>query len=325
MKWSPQWLGKIFEDIDSQLSGVPQWQLYSFTTETKLLHKGDMIEVKEAAQSMKFEGGREDGLAGIEALLQGKIPAGSHIMLFTDEKRSKVKNIDFDKLLKVLKERKVTLHTFLFHRSVAEKAQDGIHYVQSKQGKPIAVSLQQNSLKVPLDQHNPVFDKLFDNRFMSEEMQARIARMPPNRAKQFAPGNQEYIKLALLSGGYAWGLPLERHAKQMEQTNTKLIGRVMGAKMMNKSVRMLSAKVIVTGDTLTGLNMATQMITFDASYTGTNDVSGWEWDFNGDDEIDDYGPSVYTQFDTPGDYRVKLWLTIGEDRQLQYIHLKVVE
>lgn len=325
MKWSPQWLGKVFEDIDTQLSGVPQWQLYSFTTETKLLHKGDMIEVKEAAQTMEFKGGREDGLAAIEKLLKDKMPAGSHIMLFTDEKRSKIKDIDFDNLLKTLKENKITLHTFLFHRPVAEKAQDGFGYVQNKQGKPVAVSLQQNSLKVPLDQHNPVFKQLFDNRFISEKMKARIGNMPPERAKQFAAGDQEYIKLALLSGGYAWGLPLERHAKQIEQNNTKMIGRVMGAKMMNKSVRVLSAKVIVTGDTLTGLNMATQMITFDASDTGKNDVDGWEWDFNGDDEVDDYGPSVYTQFDTPGDYRVKLWLIIGEERQLQNINLKVVE
>ena len=325
MRWSPNWLGKVIEEIDTKLSGSPQWQLHSFTTKTTLLQKGGMSEVKEAAQAMEFEGGQEDGLMGIESLLKSKIPAGSHIMLFTDEKRSKVENVDFDDLLKTLKERKITVHTFLFHRPVAEKAQDGFRLVQSNEGKPIAVSLNQNSLKVPLNQHSPVFNNLFDGRNADERMKARIAKMSPANAKRFDDGNHEYIKLALLSGGFAWGLPLERHSKQAEQNNTKLIGRVMGSKMMNSSEQTLSAKVVITGDTLTGLNMATQMVTFDASDTGTFDVSGWEWDLNGDDEVDDYGPSVYTQFDTPGDYRVKLWLTVGEERQLQIIHLKVVE
>jgi plastocyanin len=103
------------------------------------------------------------------------------------------------------------------------------------------------------------------------------------------------------------------------------IANATADRLMNKAIVIISAKVIVNKDPSTGLNKVSEVVTFDASDTGKHDVTIWEWDFNGDDEIDDYGPSVYTQFETPGKYVIKLWLTQGERRQLQKVHIEVVE
>lgn len=87
--------------------------LYSFTDQAQLLLEGDSNNVYSSIKAIKSGGGVEDGLIAIEKILENPLIADTHIILFTDEGRDAVKEIELDKLITLATNKNITIHSVL--------------------------------------------------------------------------------------------------------------------------------------------------------------------------------------------------------------------
>jgi len=200
----------------------------------------------------------EDGLIAIKSIVFDPLVKDSHIILFTDEGRDVVENIELDNLITLAIEKNITIHCVLKT------------FIKTK--------------------------------------------------------NDDYIKLALSTNGKVWSI---RHllgrqnesSRQLEfkklnlddksQNNyqdTDNFSLFIANELYDTYKRNLYAKILITGELSLG-----NIITIDANNViekqGVDPVESWEWDFNNDGTIDDYGPLISFNFKGQENKLITLWLS----------------
>lgn len=114
-----------------------------------------------------------------------------------------------------------------------------------------------------------------------------------------------YIDLAFATGGTVWDI-------KNIPANKAYFADLMSKSITGRGDEIIySPKVRVIGDTLLGKIEANQLLTFEASENENlakhSQIEQWLWDFDGDGNMDDQGPTVMYQFDQPGLHKVHLW------------------
>ncbi|MBU2972149.1 hypothetical protein KO527_22685 [Pseudoalteromonas sp. C2R02] len=209
--------------------------LFSFTNQTEFILEGNSDDVFSRIKYANSKGGVEDGLIAIKHIVMDPFIKDSHIILFTDEGRDVVENIDLDNLITLANEKNITIHTVL-------------------------------------------------KTFIETQ-------------------NDDYIKLALATNGKVWSIRdlLNKQNKSIrkqalrkpnladnDQDNFSLF---IANELYNTYERNLYAKMLITGELSLG-----SIISIDANNViekqGVDPVESWEWDFDNDGSIDDYGPLI---------------------------------
>lgn len=269
-----QWLADMVSIVRDNSSEAPQLtksiSLHTFTDRAEIRIEGDDRDVIGVIKTISLRGGTEDGLIPIKMIAE-KVTGGAHIILITDEDRDKAADIDSEALLRVLREKNITLHA-----------------VQSRQ------------IRCGSDQVIAINSQSVATRYDFSEVECDAQRY--QRATQ-----DEYIQLALGSGGQVWDLKAMRD-------KSREYAHLLAGELLEKYDKGIRAEVVIGG-----APVIYQALTFDASKTfATEDlapVNSWQWDFNGDGQVDDYGPVVAYIFETPGTHSVNLILANGVGAQ----------
>ena len=327
MKNKFNWIGESLFELNHQLehkSQLPyQIRLYGFSNKSQLLAAGDGDSIVSAIESIDIGSGTEDGLLPINQIASSKgqetnsgistSATNAHIILYTDEARTPLKDIDFDDLLERMKAQNITLHVVVRSLTIGLGEQ-----IINEDGINIAVKDQQ-SYEEAVNRISPAgLDQYYSDRFKQLCQASQTAQQTSKQAKicntqygkkmwleGYNHQDSDYVKLAFATNGTVW---------DMSAINSN---REFFAKFMSKIINgqeneiFYSPKVAVTGDTLTGSIKANQMVTFEASSNNNlmkhKPVENWAWDFNNDGMVDDQGPNVMYEFDQAGEYKVTLW------------------
>lgn len=248
----------IQEHSISQPSLTENITLFSFTDQSELILKGNSDDIFSTIITARTKGGVEDGLIAINKIVNDPSTKDSHIILFTDEGRDVVDNIELDTLITRANEKNIIIHSVL----------------------------------------NTHFDNL----------------------------NDDYINLALSTNGKVWSIIdlLNKHRKTIRKNSVKKLNLddnsqynyqdtdrfsdFVANELYNAYKRNLYAQVLITGELSLG-----NIITIDANSViekqGIEPVESWEWDFDNNGTIDDYGPLVTFNFQGEKNKMITLWLS----------------
>ena len=319
MKNKFNWIGESLFELNQQLIAQSQQpyqvRLYGFSNKSQLLAAGDGDSIVSAIESIDIGSGTEDGLLPINQIANSKEQEtnNAHIILYTDEARTPLKNIDFDDLLKRMKTQNITLHVVVRSLTIGLGEQ-----IINEDGINIAVKDQQ-SYEEAVNQTSPAgLEQYYSDRFkqlcqtsqtaQQISQQAKVCKMRHGKniwLESFNHQDSDYVNLAFATGGTVWDMSAINSNREFF---AKFMSKIINAKA---NEIFYSPIVAVTGDTLTGSIKANQLVTFEAS---SNDnlmkhkpVENWAWDFNSDGTIDDQGPTVMFEFDQSGEHKVTLW------------------
>jgi len=272
--------------------------LFSFTDQFEFLVEGDSKDIISSIKTVKSGSGVEDGLIAIDKIVAEPLISNTHIILFTDEGRDVVKNIDLDELIRLAIEKNITIHSVLKTNS----------YCQSK--KIIGVNRHFSGYSI-------------NRKWLNCSDSANIESLN----KFIKNNNNDYIKLSLSTGGNVWSINSIFGHKKFSYINTsfkavKLIkesdarndiaidsfSHFIASELINSYERDLFVKVKILGELTVG-----NIITIDASNVvtkeGVEPIELWEWDFNNDGYIDDYSSVINLELKEQGNKLITLWMT----------------
>lgn len=298
MQRSLRKIADVLETLEQQLyqsnNGVAPIKYITFSNQFEEVDESVSLSLFSRLSNLSRGSGAEDGLIPISHIVDSQAleTDGAHILLITDEGRTVVKKLDENKLAQKLLDKNITLHSILLSPMLCNKKTPLVAV-----GKAGFALTNQGVIDCPTEQ--------------------------VDIARRFNRHNSDiYRQLAKLTQGYVWDI------MQLKENKT-LFAQTITQQMHKKYFTVLSANVKVTGNILNGKKHAGEIIVFDAqdvsAKPGLAPVESWQWDFNADGEIDDYGPNVSTQFDTPGVKDINLHLSNGEINEQIQINVHVVE
>jgi hypothetical protein len=124
----------IKEHSDAHPTLIENINLFSFTDQTQFVLEGNSDDVFSRIKDAKTKGGVEDGLIAIKKIVFNPSIKDAHIILFTDEGRDVVENIDLDNLITLANEKSITIHSVL-KTFIETKNDDYIKLALSTNGK----------------------------------------------------------------------------------------------------------------------------------------------------------------------------------------------
>ena len=231
--------------------------------------------IAKRLRQMHPDGGREDGYAALEAML-GELQDRplSSVWLVTDEWRNvKATPVDFDGLLRLLEQRNVALHAIVRADFSCEFGARAFGIVADGSGPAQADS---------------------SDWYVCPRVEVRTA---PSRERIEGADKtvEEYVKLALASGGSAWdlealarGVPAAADAFALYQANALL--QAASSPSLQPAVQ-LATPAVVAGPVV-------------LEATTSAPVSSYAWDLDGDGATDASGAVITHHFPEPGRYRV---------------------
>jgi len=234
--------------------------LFSFTDQTQFVLEGNSDDVFSRIKDAKTKGGVEDGLIAIKKIVFNPSIKDAHIILFTDEGRDVVENIELANLITLANEKNIIIHSVLKT------------FIKNKNDDYIKLALSTNG-------------KVWSIRHLSGKQSDSI-RKQTLRKSNLDDNNQENYQ------------------------DTDNFPLFIANELYNTYKRNLYAKVLITGELILG-----NIITIDANNViekqGVDPVESWEWDFNNDGTIDDYGPLVTMNFKEHDqeNKQITLWLS----------------
>jgi hypothetical protein len=272
--------------------------LYSFTEQAELVLKGDSDDVFSFINTVKTNGGTEDGLIAIERILLDPSVFNAQIVLFTDEGRDLVKDVDLAHLISQANKKNITIHSVL-NRSIFCQAKHILGINNLSEGYSI------------------------DGEFHKCNDRADIASLNGKR------DTDDYVKLSLSTGGLVWNIrKLFKNSQGKFDTERAIdsFALYIANELNNSSDLTYYADVVTSGDLTLG-----NIITINASnVVGLEEVVAvelWEWDLNNDGTIDDYGPVINFEPKNQGSEQISLWMSRQIDNELvrekQEIRLKI--
>ena len=287
--WITESIRLVRELIANNSNTVIPVEIYAFTDKTNLLAHGNDAEIESAISSLDLNGSTEDGFIPINHILKEGVNTGAHILLITDEDRDRVQNIELQDLLINILEKGITIHSII-SMNLECGSGSGTNNVIGLINIDTGINNKQQIMNCTEFTHST---KIKDN---------------------------EYAMLALNSGGSVWDLI--EVAK-----NNNLYTNFLADELSEKYFIKMKADVTVSGILSVG-----NPVTFNASNTyikdGIEPVESWEWDFNRDGVIDDYGSVVASIFYQNGSHDIYLWLSNYQDPQIkqkQIIHVNIEE
>ena len=307
--WISESLAQLNNQLAQQANKPHQLQLYGFSNQTQLLADGDVDSILKGIKNIDEGDSKEDGLIPINHIATQKNTQNAHVILFTDETRTPMKDINYNDLLNQLKDQNMTVHVVVSSLSIELDQQ-----IVDEQGVNIALKDQQSYLSTINQLTNLQLTAHYDKKYDQYCQQKKNGKKPTlckNEASKrywstfYNEEDSYYINLAFATGGTVWDI------KKIQSNQTYF------ADFMSKTITgrdneiTYSPKVLVLGDTLSGKIEANQLLTFEASenlnLVNNRHIEQWLWDFDGDGNMDDQGPTVMYQFDQPGLHKVHLW------------------
>lgn len=274
--------------------------LFSFTDKIEMVSEGDSNDIYSAIKNIKIAGGVEDGFIAVDKILADETSTGSHIILFTDEGRDVVKDIDLEELITQAIAQNIKIHAFLTTQKLCGTYQT-----------------------IGFNSDFSVLNE--DNTWGTCSQVAKIDELRRN----FRPKNNDYVKLALHTGGMVWSLNSifgGRFTQRERGMQVETFSNYIASELANSESKLFSVNILLSGEIELG-----SIVTIDASEAETveGEVSAdsWQWDLNNDGVVDDYGPNVNIELTENSPKFVTLWLTAdlnGEEfKESHIVYLRV--
>jgi len=253
--------------------------LYTFTDKLNLEIKGDKKNISTAIEKMSYSGGTEDGVIAInEIILNSK---DAVIILFTDEGRDVVDDIDLDNLINLANKNNVRVHSVI--------------------KTPILCNNQEiigiNRDLLTLNQNGSLVDCL-------------SAKNNSELYEFIGLSNKAYVRIAHESGGMIWSLNsiyfagdtafIDRNGK-IELVKTQPHLKLQNIEHFSFLITEEFSEKHLTLDVSTqGTLSSGEIITLSAIVRDKKSkeliTPAISWDFDQDGEIDDFGPVVNLTF-----------------------------
>ena len=275
--------------------------LYTFTDKLNLEVEGDKKNISTAIEEMSYSGGTEDGVIAInEIILNNK---DAVIILFTDEGRDVVDDIDLDNLINLANKNNVIVHSVIKTPILCNNQE----FIGIKRGL------------LTLNKNGSLVDCLSVTN--NSELYEFIDL-----------SNKAYVRLAHESGGMVWSLNsiyfvgdtayIDRNGK-MELVNSQphlklqniehfsfLITEEFSEKHLTLDVSTqgtLSYGEIITLSAIVRNKKSKELITPDIS-----------WDFDQDGEVDDFGPVVNLTFPKSNILTMNVLINIEDNEDITH-------
>jgi hypothetical protein len=272
---------------------IEKINLFSFTNQSEFILEGESDDIFSSIIAIKSEGSVEDGLIAIERILSDPQISDTHIILFTDEGRDVVKEIELDTLIELATEKNITIHSVLRTSDFCRSPQ--------------------------IIGTNSIFSGYSINR---EWLQCiDINSIDSLDTFIIRKKNKDYINLSLSTGGNIWSmdnifgsnLKIDANNQKLDKRNAQKkraidsFSHFIANELSNSYDMNLRADVNITGEIAIG-----NIITIDVSNVvvkeGFSPVETWEWDINNDGAIDDYGALINFELREQEDKFITLWM-----------------
>jgi len=266
--------------MHSEIGQKVEFTFYSFTDEVTLLGKQTQGDLLTKIKTFGATGRIEDGFVPIQKILSSDIAPHASLLLFTDENRDVVQDIDLDSLVQQALEKKVEIQVVV-NQAVDCGGERGI----AIDAMGMAIDPKGNNIKCP---------------------QHEIS----NKAKD------SYLQLALATGGLVWDVNGFEPHQHLKKNTTQVLqpaqmADIFSSIMQQKIARKVSQAFDVEVD-ISGITRVGENVYFDASRSVAKNpddkVFEWRWDFNGDGEVDDVGSMTSWYFNQSGKHSVHLTL-----------------
>lgn len=331
MKNKFEWISQTLADLNQQLlnhKNMPYHiKLFSFSNQSQLLAQGDVDAILAAIQTIDKGQSKEDGLLPISHILEQQAQ-NAHILLFTDEAQSPSHEVKLNQLIEQIKQQNITVHVIVKNLAVELDQQIiGVEGFNIALKDPITFNRTINQLSE--QEIQDYYSEKFAH-FCQIQSQPALCKNTRSGMRiwltYLGVEDSEYIQLAFASGGTVWDID---RIKANQNYFTDYISKAVTNRLQN---HLYDSRVTVTGDTLSGEIKPNQLITFEANKNQTlmktHQVEQWLWDFDGDGNIDDQGPTVTTQFNQSGLHKVKLWTvydSVDHMKQMRVVRVLVTK
>lgn len=248
--------------------------LIGFTHKTEMLEEGNALAVGSAIDKLKLVGGVEDGILSISHLLQEKSTDMNGSYIVLITDENRDQTQYID--IQELGE-KLKRHDIAFHLIDPVDRQNACQgFYQQQQSAKYASAI--NSQQVP----PCITPKQMRQRFVDDE----------------------YFELVQASNGKAWFI---HDMLKPENEFAETVAHDIYTKYMKQMMVDVSVSDVFQG----------QPVYFDATRHAHKNIAHqvvqWEWDFNDDGVVDDFGPLSSYVFNQKGEHTIKL--TIRDDQQ----------
>lgn len=264
--------------------------------------KGSLSQIRTNLAETKLISSTEDVLSALQLIASTPELNEAIVLIFSDGKNDLLENADTAKLMQNLKNRRSEFHAFIPFPAWCNRS--------------LALAVDRDHMVLNPDSSMQKCDTL---RFLKGK---RYGKKPEER---------KLAKLAFETGGMVWpilnftmtGIESEIMPKDfVETTATKLADIIEG-----KGAKSLFATVKYDDEAYIGQTVFFE-VTSSYSIEGIGDVTNWQWDYDGDGEVDDVGTFVQTSFSEAGDNYISLIISNSDipavSRTLR-LHVQVSE
>ncbi|MBF7072305.1 hypothetical protein ISG33_02665 [Glaciecola sp. MH2013] len=276
-------LKQIERNLEHNSNLVDNAKLVSFRDIVIDEEAGTLSQVRSRLTETKLISSSEDVLSALQLIASTPELNEAIVLIFSDGKNTLLENSDTAELMQQLRNRRSEFHAFIPFPAWCDNS--------------LAFAVDRNNMTLGQDSSMQKCDTL---RFL--------------KGKRFGkkPEESKLSSLAFETGGLVWpiynfdltGLAHERAPKNfVDKAATKLAEIIE-----DKGGKSLFANVKYDNATYVGKTVFFE-VTSSESAEGFGDVTSWEWDYNGDGEVDDVGTFVQTSFSQVGENYVSLILS----------------